>query len=99
MSQNLKNFSLEELVQKLDTTDAKKAWGEIIVRLINSNNSLTSKMEILIVTLIKSSNESTRINKAIMYLTITIACAALFTIIKIVFDLIQNGANPKYIIF
>lgn len=77
---------LKALVDRLDSTDREKVWGEIVVHLIDSNLRITRQMEVLVSSLDTSSNEATRINRRIMYLTIAVALSALVAAIR---DLVQ----------
>ena len=75
-------LELNELVEKLDTLDAEKSFGEIIVRLIESNLTISYGLNHLVESMDKSSHETTKINKWIMYLTVAIALSSIVIIIR-----------------
>ena len=81
------NDDLETLVEKLDTTERQKAWGEIAVRLIRAYNANTETSNKLIESLGRSSDDATKINRAVMYLTIVLAISAVVEIIKNIIQL------------
>ncbi len=67
----------EKIINKLDTLGKDKAIGELIVDLINSNISVSTSINDLTALLNKSSNQSTKINRRIMFLTIFVALSAI----------------------
>ena len=80
---------LDHLVDKLDSLDSKKAWGEIVVHLIKSNISISENTIKLVKSLDDSSVETNRINRTIMYLTIAVGASAIVTIIKDILDMLR----------
>jgi hypothetical protein len=81
--------NLQNLIDKLDTLDNQKAWGEIVVYLIESNIVVSEKMRELIVTIDRSSKEATKINKGIMYLTVALAASAFVVFVKDLSEMIK----------
>jgi hypothetical protein len=81
------NDELENLVEKLDSTDRQKAWGEIAVRLIRAYLANTETSNKLIDSLGRSSDDATKINRAVMYLTIVLAISAVVEIVKNIIQL------------
>lgn len=73
---------LDALVEKLDSSDSRKAWGEIVVSLIKSNAQISINILGLVRSLDQSSAEATRINRRIMYLTIAVALSAVIAFVK-----------------
>lgn len=87
------NHDLNDLINKLDTIEEKKAWGEIVSRLITSYIQNSEKMTELIHSLNASTIEATKINKFIMFLTIAISLSAICEIIRNFTNLIINIAK------
>lgn len=79
---------LNNIIQRLNTTDKNLAFGELIGQLIKSNIIISSNTTDLIKSLEESSKDSNKINNRLMYLSIAVAISAIIQSIDILIKII-----------